>query len=111
MRPAAAPLGGSRWIFCPGMFDYLDDASTTAVLQCLYGQLASSGRLIVFQFAPHNPTRAYMEWFGNWYLTYRDETAFRRLVESANFPDATVTYGAEALGVDLYAMVQRQPLE
>ena len=35
-------------------------------------RLAPGGRMVVFQFAPHNPTRAYMEWFANWYLTYRD---------------------------------------
>src|SRR5262245_50407649 len=34
------PLGGSQWIFCPGMFDYLDDAAAIAMIQCLYGQLS-----------------------------------------------------------------------
>jgi len=111
-RPAAAePLGGSDRIFCPGIFDYLDDGPATAMLRCLYEQLAPSGQLIVFQFAPHNPTRAYMEWFGNWYLTYREEAMFHGLMESANLPGAIVTYGAEALGIDLYAMIERQQLE
>jgi extracellular factor (EF) 3-hydroxypalmitic acid methyl ester biosynthesis protein len=81
------------------------------MLRRLYEQLAPGGRLIVFQFAPHNPTRGYMEWFGNWYLTYRDEAALARLIESAELPGAMVTYGAEALGVDLYAMIQRQEVQ
>src|SRR5262245_14813883 len=111
-RPAAAePLRGSQWIFCPGIFDYLDDAAAKAMIHCLYGHLAPGGRLIVFQFAPHNPTRAYMEWLGNWYLTYRDEAALGRLVESADLLGAEVNFGAEALGVDLYAMIRKQPLE
>jgi hypothetical protein len=111
-RPAAAqPLGDSQWIFCPGMFDYLEDTAAIAMIRCLYGQLAPGGRLLVFQFAPHNSTRGYMEWFGNWYLTYRDEGAFRALVESANLPGAAVGFGAEALGVDLYAMIRKQPVE
>jgi extracellular factor (EF) 3-hydroxypalmitic acid methyl ester biosynthesis protein len=108
---AAEPLRGSQWIFCPGMFDYLDDVAAIAMIQCLYGQLTPGGRLIVFQFAPHNPTRAYMEWLGNWYLTYRDAAALGRLVESANLSGAEVSYGAEALGVDLYAMIRNQPVE
>lgn len=108
---AAEPLRGSQWIFCPGMFDYLDDAAAIAMIQCLYGQLATGGRLVVFQFAPHNPTRAYMEWLGNWYLIYRDMAALGRLVESANLSGAEVRFGAEALGVDLYAMIRKQPLE
>ncbi len=107
-RPITAkPLVGSQWIFCPGVFDYLDEAAAKAMLRCLYGQLAPGGRLIVFQFAPHNPTRAYMEWFGNWYLTYRDEAALRQLVESADLSSAQIDYGAEGLGVDLYAMIGR----
>jgi len=111
-RPAAAePLAGSQWIFCPGMFDYFDDTAAIAMIQCLYGQLAPGGRLVVFQFAPHTPTRGYMEWFGNWYLTYRDEGAFRGLVESTNLPGAVVGFGAEALGVDLYAMIRKQQVE
>jgi extracellular factor (EF) 3-hydroxypalmitic acid methyl ester biosynthesis protein len=111
-RPVIAePLGASNWIFCPGVFDYLDDATAQAMLRCLYGQLAPGGRLIVFQFAPHNPTRAYMEWFGNWYLTYRDEATLRQLVESADLSGARVEYGAEAVGVDLYAMISKQPVE
>jgi extracellular factor (EF) 3-hydroxypalmitic acid methyl ester biosynthesis protein len=107
-RPAAAKLlGGCNLVFCPGMFDYLDDAAATEMLRCLYGQLSAGGRLIVFQFAPHNPTRAYMEWFGNWYLTYRGEAAFRGLVEAADLIGAEVTYGAEPLGIDLFATIRR----
>ena len=78
------------------------------MLRCLYEQLAPAGRLIVFQFAPHNPTRAYMEWIGNWYLTYRDANALRRLVESAGLVSATAQYEAEKLGVDLFAAIQRR---
>src|SRR5262245_46517493 len=111
-RPKAAePLCGSQWIFSPGMFDYLDDAAVIAMIQCLYGQLGPGGRLVVFQFAPHNSTRGYMEWFGNWYLTYRDAASLGRLVESANLSGADASFGAEALGVDLYAMIRKQPLE
>jgi SAM-dependent methyltransferase len=105
--PADASLAGADLIFCAGLFDYLDDAAAVAMLRCLYQQLANGGRLIVFQFAPHNPTRTYMEWFGNWYLTYRDATGFRRLVESAGLQNARFTYGAEPLGIDLFTTVQR----
>jgi extracellular factor (EF) 3-hydroxypalmitic acid methyl ester biosynthesis protein len=107
-RPAAAePLGGSDLIYCPGLFDYLDDATAAAMLRCLYERLARGGRLSVFQFARHNPTRAYMEWFGNWYLTYRDAAALRQLVESAGLQNARFTYGAEPLGIDLFVTIQR----
>jgi extracellular factor (EF) 3-hydroxypalmitic acid methyl ester biosynthesis protein len=105
----AAILRGAEFLFCPGLLDYLDDAAVTAMLRTLYGQLAPGGRLTVFQFAPQNPTRAYMEWFGNWYLTYRDAARFRRLVESAGLHGGTHTFGAEPLGIDLYLTVARPP--
>jgi extracellular factor (EF) 3-hydroxypalmitic acid methyl ester biosynthesis protein len=100
-------LAGSDLIFCPGLFDYLHDEAAVEMIRCLFGQLASGGQLCVFQFAPHNPTRAYMEWLGNWYLTYRDERAFRRLFEAAKLNGGAAEFGAEPLGIDLYAKITR----
>jgi extracellular factor (EF) 3-hydroxypalmitic acid methyl ester biosynthesis protein len=107
-RPqTAAVLEGTDVMFCPGLFDYLDDVAAAVMLNALYQRLATGGSLTAFQFAPHNPTRAYMEWFGNWYLTYRDADHFRRLVASAGLGGATITFGAEPLGIDLYSIVTR----
>ena len=105
-RPqTAALLGNCDLIFCPGLFDYLDEDAAVAMLRCLFARLASGGALWVFQFAPHNPTRAYMEWIGNWYLTYRDADQFRRLVAAADLAAAQVRFGAEPLGVDLFVQL------
>jgi hypothetical protein len=107
-RPrAAAALAGMDLLVCPGIFDYLDDLAGAAMLRTLYAQLAAGGRLIVFQFAPHCTTRAYMEWLANWYLLYRDANQFHRLVESAELSDASAHFSAEPLGVDLYVEIRR----
>jgi extracellular factor (EF) 3-hydroxypalmitic acid methyl ester biosynthesis protein len=107
-RPAlAAPLADSDLILCPGLFDYLGDAIAAATLAVLYQKLAMGGRLIVFQFTGPNPTRAYMEWFANWYLLYRNQTALRALVEQAKIPLTAAQYAAEPLNVDLYVALQR----
>jgi hypothetical protein len=103
----ASVLAGSDLLFCPGLFDYLDDAAAIAMLRTLYQHLRPGGRLTIFQFAPHNPTRAYMEWMANWYLIYRDAAELRRLVDSAGLGSSECTVGAEALGVDLYAAITR----
>ena len=63
------------------------------------------GRLIVFHFAPHNPTRAYMEWFANWYLTYRDLGTLRQVTDAAGISGASIEYGSESLGIDLYVQI------
>ncbi|HEY2412980.1 MAG TPA: hypothetical protein VGI40_12090 [Pirellulaceae bacterium] len=103
----ATKLAGSNLILCPGLFDYFDDSAAIETIRCLFSQLSLGGRLIIFQFAPHNPTRAYMEWFANWYLTYRDQNAFRRLFESANLENAAIEIAAEPLGINLYAKISR----
>jgi extracellular factor (EF) 3-hydroxypalmitic acid methyl ester biosynthesis protein len=106
-QEAAAALRDTDCLFCPGLFDYLHAPAATDMIRTLYEQLAPGGCLTVFQFAPHNPTRAYMEWFANWYLTYRDEADFRRLVDSAGLSGASATFGAEPLGTDLYVTVTK----
>jgi extracellular factor (EF) 3-hydroxypalmitic acid methyl ester biosynthesis protein len=103
----AALLDGADLIFCPGLFDYLDDAAAAGMLRALDARLAPGGRLTVFQFAPHNPTRAYMEWIANWYLIYRDQAQLRAAVQAAGIPLSQAEFGAEPLGVDLYATVRR----
>jgi extracellular factor (EF) 3-hydroxypalmitic acid methyl ester biosynthesis protein len=103
----AASLAGSDLIICPGLFDYLDDATAAATLSVLHEQLAARGRLIVFQFAEPNPSRAYMEWIGNWYLIYRNQQRLQSIVERANPARSGISYGAESLHLVLYAMIER----
>jgi extracellular factor (EF) 3-hydroxypalmitic acid methyl ester biosynthesis protein len=103
VRPRLAePLQGTDLLLCPGIFDYLDDEEAAAMLRLFYGTLAPGGRMTVFQFAPHNPSRALMEWIANWYLIYRDEAQFRSVVKLADIPSRCASFGAEPLGVDLF---------
>ncbi len=97
----AAHLDDTDLLLCPGLFDYFDDATATAMLQTFWQRLAPGGRLAVFQFAPHNPTRAYMEWLGNWYLIYRTHEQLRQLAIDAGLPLSRVELSSEPLGVDL----------
>lgn len=103
----AAALDGADLLFCPGIFDYLDDAAAAEMLQCFYSRLAPGGRMAVFQFAPHNPTRTYMEWIGNWYLLYRDRDSLAQLGRAAGLPDHATELSSEPLGVALYLSAHR----
>jgi extracellular factor (EF) 3-hydroxypalmitic acid methyl ester biosynthesis protein len=103
----AALLEGVDLLFCPGLFDYLNDEGAAGMLDTLYQSLTSQGRLIVFQFDPHNPTRAYMEWIGNWYLTYRNTAELERIVASSAARQAEVRFGAEAQGIDLFVSLTK----
>lgn len=95
-------LGRPDVLVASGLFDYLDDGPATAMIAFFWRQLAPGGLLLVGNFAPHNPTRAYMEWIGNWYLTYRTPDQLERLGREAGIPPDCLKIGAERLGVDLF---------
>ena len=102
-----ATLGSPSFLICSGLFDYLDDEPAVAMLQMFWRQLVRGGILLVGNFAPHNPTRAYMEWIGNWYLTYRTAEQMARLATRAGIPQDRFTIGCERLGVDLFLIARR----
>ena len=95
------PLAGTDLLLCPGLFDYLDDEQAAAMLHVFWERITPGGRMEVFQFAPHNPTRAYMEWLGNWYLVYRDSEQLRDLALTAGISPGATTIRSEPLGVNL----------
>ena len=96
----AGRLNNADQIICTGLFDYFPDELAATMLRTFWTRLAPGGSLRVFNFALH-PTRAYLEWLGNWYLLYRTAADLRGLAEAAGVPDGAVNTGSEALGIDL----------
>ncbi|MGO8746665.1 MAG: class I SAM-dependent methyltransferase [Thermoguttaceae bacterium] len=102
-RPDALRLLGTPdLLVCPGLFDYLDDLTAAAMLRLFWDRLRPGGLVLVGNFAPHNPSRAYMEWIGNWYLTYRGAEDLDRLAADAGIPRQGFLVGSEPLGVNLF---------
>lgn len=95
------------FVLCSGLFDYLADDVATAQLGLFWNALRPGGLLMVGNFAPHNPSRAYMEWIGNWYLLYRTEAELRRLGEAAAIPPAASRIVAERTGCDLFLIAEK----
>lgn len=53
-------------IWSARLFDYFDDKAFIILLKKIKGWIGDSGEIIVGNFnANHNPSRAYMEFFGN----------------------------------------------
>jgi extracellular factor (EF) 3-hydroxypalmitic acid methyl ester biosynthesis protein len=100
-RPNRLGVEAADFVICTGFFDYLSDVDARALLRTLWERVKSGGRLMVFNFAPHNPSRAFMEWLGNWYLVYRDEAAMRGLAASAGIKPEHYRLTSEPLGIDL----------
>ena len=110
-RPSlAAHLQGCDLILCTGLFDYLPQATAASMLGGFWQRLAPGGAAFVFNFAPHNPTRAYMEWIGNWYLLYRNAAELAALAAAADISREFWMLGAEPLGIDLYLALNKPNL-
>jgi extracellular factor (EF) 3-hydroxypalmitic acid methyl ester biosynthesis protein len=94
-------------LVCSGLFDYLDDDSAAVLLSRFWQALHPQGQAWVFNFAPQNPSRAYMEWIGNWYLIYRTAEQMRQVAERAGIPQQQVRISAESSGINLYWQITR----
>ena len=101
-RQAAEALGEADLLYCAGLFDYLSDDVAVEMLRFFWRRLGRQGTLLVGNFAPHHPTRAYMEWVGNWHLIYRTPGELARLALAAGTPEHSFTVAAEPLGIDLF---------
>jgi extracellular factor (EF) 3-hydroxypalmitic acid methyl ester biosynthesis protein len=100
-------LAGVDVLTCTGLFDYLDDATAAALLSRFWQSLRPAGQAWVFNFAPQNPSRAYMEWIGNWYLMYRTAEQMRDIAARAGIPNRHVEIAAEPSGVNLCWQITR----
>jgi len=106
-RRGAALVAEADVVLCTGLFDYLSDADAAAMLGLFWNGLRSGGELFVGNFAPHCPTRAYMEWLGNWYLTYRTVDEFMQVAEAADIPADQRRIGADRTGCDLFLVAAK----
>jgi hypothetical protein len=70
-------------VYCAGLFDYLNEATSEFVLAQLYRQLRPSGLLCVANFTPENHGRGFMEGFMDWSLILRNEQDLTRIAKSA----------------------------
>ena len=94
-------FAGADLVVCTGFFDYLEDDAAADLLKTFWQLLRRGGRALIFNFAPWNSTRAYMEWIGNWYLLYRTREDLVHLAKKAEIPTNDFSISAEASGVDL----------
>ena len=101
-RPTAGELLDADLISCTGFFDYLNETDASALMRQFWKSLRPGGRLLVFNFAPQNASRALMEWIGNWYLVYRDEPEMFALADAAGIPRDSLSIGFEPAAAALY---------
>ena len=94
-------------IWSAGLFDYFDDKAFVLLLRRFGKWLAPGGEIIIGNFnESYNPSRAYMEYFGEWYLNHRTEEQLLALAVAAGFDAEDVHIGREPENVNLFLHIQ-----
>jgi extracellular factor (EF) 3-hydroxypalmitic acid methyl ester biosynthesis protein len=102
------PANPPKIIWSAGLFDYLNDNLFVLLLRRLWRTLESGGELVLGNFCPANPTRAYMELVGEWILNHRSEEDLLRLATVAGLPAKSVSIESEPEGVNLFLRAQKE---
>lgn len=89
-------------IWSAGLFDYFDDATFVAILKRIRDWVKPGGEIIIGNFSEENPSRRYMEAFGEWFLHHRSPTRLITLATQAGFRRAQIQVGKESEGVNLF---------
>ncbi len=93
-------------IWSAGLFDYFDDKAFVFILKRFKTWVAPQGEIIIGNFnSMHNPTRNYMELFGEWYLHHRSSEELILLAQEAGFDESQVSVGCENEKVNLFLRI------
>ena len=106
LRPHVAErLGRHHFIYTMGLFDYLATPVARAVLAQLYRVLEPGGRIVVGNYHASNPSRVYMEYWGDWRLIYRTEQAMFEM--AAELPGAQAALEIDPSGCQMFLKVDK----
>jgi extracellular factor (EF) 3-hydroxypalmitic acid methyl ester biosynthesis protein len=92
-------------IWSAGLFDYLNDKLFIFLLKRLYSFLKPGGYLYVGNFSDYNPTRKYMEIFGDWHLIHRSRSKLYDLAILAGINPMDINILTEPLGINLFLQI------
>lgn len=93
-------------VWSAGLFDYFDDRLFVKVLQQFVGWTNPGGEVIIGNFGTYNPTRAFMELFGDWYLHHRSAEHLAGLAMQAGIPKKAIEIEKEPAGVNLFLHIR-----
>lgn len=66
-------------VWAAGLFDYFDDKTFESLGKRFFQNVKPGGELVIGNFSTFNPTRPYMELFGQWHLHHRDANLLQSL--------------------------------
>jgi extracellular factor (EF) 3-hydroxypalmitic acid methyl ester biosynthesis protein len=102
----AQHMGKFHFIYSMGLFDYLSTPVAKAVIEKLYQLLIPGGELVIGNFHVSNPSKCFMEYWGDWYLMHRTEEEFKSMFKDLN--SATVAINFEETRSQMFLHAKRQ---
>jgi extracellular factor (EF) 3-hydroxypalmitic acid methyl ester biosynthesis protein len=93
-------------IWSAGLFDYFDDRTFVMVLKRFLSWLKPGGEIILGNFSEYNPSRGYMELFGEWFLTHRSSARLIGLALEAGAEQHSIHVDKEPLGINLFLKIR-----
>lgn len=97
--------GQFHFIYSMGLFDYLTARVAQSVLEKLYSLLLPGGRMIIGNYHEANPTKTYMDYWGDWVLYYRSEEDFMQI--SANLPPCKKEIIFESAQCQMFFIIEK----
>lgn len=94
------------FIYCAGLFDYLEDRICRKLLDYFYSLLAPGGLLLSTNVTPNNPFIKTMESFMEWHLIYRSQEQMLTLKPAAA-PEGSAEIKADDTGVNIFLEVRK----
>ena len=94
-------------VWSAGLFDYFDDKTFVRTLQKFIKWTSPGGETIVGNFSDDNPSRAYMEIFGDWHLKHRSAAELQQLAIEAGARPEQISVDTEPLGINLFLRIRR----
>ncbi|MCA8998452.1 MAG: class I SAM-dependent methyltransferase [Planctomycetaceae bacterium] len=95
------------FVWCAGLFDYLQDRLAVSLLKRLWNAVDRGGRLVIGNFAETHRTRPYIEWCGNWFLIHRSKQEMQALADQAGIPANLVAHHVDEWGAIRYLTAVR----
>ncbi len=95
------------FVWSAGLFDYFEDKTFVRILARLLQNVQADGELVIGNFHPRNPTRAFMELFGEWFLHHRTDEELTQLALDTGVPDVgQIRIESEKEGINLFMRIR-----
>ncbi len=94
-------------IYSIGLIDYFGDKFAVQLLNFVHDNLKPGGSVVLGNFHPVNPNKAFMDHILEWKLIHRDEQDMHRLFGQSKFGKAADRILFEQEGINMFAVCSR----